>query len=107
MGATGGMENNPVNIKNTILAVCAVGGWGLAVVLVAQLLSGTFDGRVCRSGCVLALYWAAFGVTAAGLVFGAAVWREIGGGAAARAAMGALALLMAVFAVTMAVGVFG
>jgi len=96
-----------MNAKNAILAVCAVVGWVLAVVLVAQLLSGTFDGRVCRSGCVFALYWAAFGVTAAGLAFGAAVWREIGSGAAARAAMGALALLLAVFLVTMAVGVFG
>lgn len=96
-----------INFRNAVPAVCAVGGWLLAVVLVAQLLSGTFDGRVCRSGCVFALYWAAFGVTAAGLAFGAAVWREIGGGAAARAAMGALALLLVVFLVMMAVGVFG
>ena len=96
-----------MNIKNTVLLACAVVGWLLTVVLVMQLLSGTFDARACRSDCVFALYWAAFGVTVAGLAFGAVTWREARGCGRARAAFAALALLFVVFVVTMAVGTFG
>ena len=34
-------------------------GWGIAAVMVYNLLSGPFDGRMCESVCFNMLYWGA------------------------------------------------
>ena len=96
-----------MNAKDAILVSSAAVGWLLTVVLVAQLLSGTFDTRACQSGCVFALYWSAFGVVAAGLAFGAAAWRRCLVSIWAGASFGALSLLLVIFLATMAIGTFG
>ena len=96
-----------MNVKDAILVSSAAAGWFLTVVLVAQMLSGTFDTRACRSDCVFALYWAAFCVTAAGLAFGAVAWRRCLDSLWAGAAFAALALLLVIFLATMAIGTYG
>ena len=96
-----------MNAKDAILVSGAAAGWLLTVVLVAQLLSGTFDTRACRTDCVFALYWAAFCVTVAGLAFGAVAWRRCLDSLWAGAAFAALALLLVIFLATMAIGTFG
>ena len=99
--------NNFMNAKDAILVSGAAAGWLLTVVLVAQLLSGNFDTRACRTDCVFALYWAAFCVTVAGLAFGAVAWRRCLDSLWAGASFAALALLLAIFLATMGIGTFG
>ena len=96
-----------MNAKDAILVSSAVAGWLLTIVLVAQLLSGTFDARACQSDCVFALYWTAFGITVAGLAFAAATWRRRLASIWAGASFAALSLLLVTFLATMAIGTFG
>ena len=96
-----------MNAKDLILVSGATVGWLVTVMLVAQLLSGTFDTRTCQTDCVFALYWAAFGITVAGLAFGAVAWRRCLDSLWAGAAFAALSLLLVIFLATMAIGTFG
>ncbi len=59
------------NLSKSISLLNVIISWGLAVLLVMQLLSGPFgDGRTCQTTCVKILFWTSFAVALFGLVFG-------------------------------------
>ena len=59
--------SKPISLFSVIIS------WGLAVFLVMQLLSGTFDdGRTCQTTCVKILFWTSFSVALFGLIFSVA-----------------------------------
>ncbi len=92
-----------------VFPVWALTAWGLTVILVSQLLGGTFEARSCQSGCVWVLFWAAFVITAAGC--GAGAWwllkKENARAPLVFTSVGALFFLLVVFITTMAIGHFG
>ena len=52
----------------TVLATAV--SWSLTVALVFNFLGGTFDERICRTGCVQSLALASFIVAVAGVLIG-------------------------------------
>ena len=58
-----------MSLNTTISFFSALLSWALAVFLVTQLLSGTFDDRTCQTTCVSVLFWMSFAIAAIGLVF--------------------------------------
>ncbi len=98
-----------MTMKQIAFPAWALVAWGLTVVLVSQLLGGTFEGRSCQSGCVWTLYWIVFALTAAGCATG--VWWALTKDGAkplpALIAIGAMIALLGIFLTTMAIGVFG
>ena len=81
--------------------------WALAFFLVAQLLSGTFDGRICQTSCVNTVFWISFTVAALGLIFNIGViftrksnWIDI-------LALLALLALSGIYSATILIGVSG
>ena len=90
----------------TIVPVLAGVAWLLAMVLVTQLLGGTFDMRSCTTGCMQVLYWTAFAVAIAGL--GISGWLIKGGARDLVLIVSAAALLLLVlkFLTLMFIGTF-
>ena len=58
-----------MSLNTTISFFSALLSWALAVFLVTQLLSGTFDDRTCQTTCVSVLFWMSFAIAAIGLIF--------------------------------------
>ena len=95
-----------MNIKTLITPVFALTGWLLTIILVMQLLGGTFDTRSCTTVCMQILYWTAFSVTAVGLIIGGLQMKNNDKNLPSLIGLVALAVLMLIFVVTMAVGTF-
>lgn len=83
----------------------AIAAWLLAVVLVMQLLSGTFEMRTCQTVCVQSIYWTSFGFCIFGLIIGWGVIKKPRPCAVILANI-ALLVLFAMYLVTMAIGSF-
>ena len=95
----------PLNVKTLVTPALAGIGWLVTVILVMQLLSGTFDTRSCTTACVWTLYWSAFAVTAVGLVVCAlTAKRPID--FKTLVSMAALAVLMLIYLVMTFIGTF-
>ena len=96
-------------MAKVLFPVWAFVSWGLTSLLVVQLLGGTFDTRSCQSDCVSLLYWSVFAVTVIGCVVGG--WRFIQKGSQSPPSelisVGALFVLLIIFATVMAIGTFG
>ena len=93
---------------HTLISVLGVLiSWALAVFLVAQLLSGTFDGRICQTTCVNTVFWISFTVAVLGLIFNVSAmvtrkthWVDI------LALLGLLGLC-GIYTATIIIGIFG
>ena len=83
----------------------AVIAWLLAVVLVMQLLSGTFEVRTCQTACVQNIYWASLGLCILGLIVGWGFIKKPRPCSIVFANM-ALLLLLAIYLATMGIGTF-
>ena len=83
----------------------AVIAWLLAVVLVMQLLSGTFEVRTCQTACVQNIYWASLGLCILGLIVG---WGFIKKPRPCSIILAntALLVLLVIYLVTMGIGTF-
>ncbi len=96
-----------MTLNTSISFFSALISWALAIFLVTQLLSGTFDTRTCQTTCVNVLFWMSFAIAVIGLVF------SIGGisiGQSSRIkTISILALLglCGIYATTMFIGTFG
>ena len=92
-----------------VFSTWALVAWGLAAILVSQLLGGTFDTRTCHTDCVQALYWSAFVVTFSGCIAGGWYWlkKDDTERLFAKAGVVALLALLVIFLTTMAIGTFG
>ena len=92
-----------------IFPAWALVAWGLTMILVSQLLGGTFEqGRSCKSDCVWALYWVAFVITVTGCAAG--VWQFLKNNGAKLplvfVSVGAMFVLLMIFLTTMFIGEF-
>ena len=98
-------QDYAMNVKTLITPALAGIGWLLTVILVMQLLSGTFDTRSCTTACFQILYWSAFAVTAVGLVVGTVVARR-SIDVKTLVSLAALAVLMLIYLAMMFIGTF-
>ena len=88
-----------------IVLASALGAWGLAVLLVIHMLSGTFDERTCQTVCMQNIYWASFGACVIGLIIGWAVIKQPRPNSILLANV-LLSGLFLIYLVTMAIGTF-
>lgn len=58
-----------MTLNTSISLFSAIISWALAVFLVFQLLSGTFDQRTCQTTCVSLAFWISFAIAFIGLIF--------------------------------------
>ena len=81
--------------------------WALAIFLGAELLSGTFDERVCLTTCVNVIFWISFTIAGIGLIF--SIGSISVGKPSLTKTLSMLALfgLCGIYVVTMLVGTFG
>ncbi len=101
-----GDSNTAGKLGRSLTWAFVIAAWGLTIALVYHLLSGTFEsGRSCQTDCVKTIYWSAFIAALAGIAAGFAT-RKSGGSLSFAIKMGALFLLLAMFAVTMFIGTF-
>ena len=94
-----------MNAYNLITPVLALIGWSLTVVLVMQLLGGTFDTRSCTTTCVQIIYYSAVLVATTGFIGGVIVSYQRN----LPSIIGTIALgvLLLIFLTTMVIGHFG
>ena len=76
----------------------------MTIALVVNMLSGTFDTRVCQTACVQAIYWGALATTLVGVVFSVLALRREKRPSTMFALL-ALMILVGIFATTMIIGV--
>lgn len=89
--------------KTWLTAGLAAGAWLVTATMVYNMLSGDFEERVCRTGCVQALYGSALVLALAGLATAWFARRDKK--PTALVGFWASLLLLGVFATTMLVGV--
>ena len=85
----------------------AVASWLLAVFLVVQLLSGTFDGRSCQTACVNTIFWISFAIAGLGLIFSAGALFAGKTGWLQSLSFLALLGLVGIYLTTILIGTFG
>ena len=96
-----------MTLNTSISLFSALLSWALAVFLVTQLLSGTFDDRTCQTTCVSVLFWMSFAIAAIGLIF------SIGGISIGKSSLIkylsglALFVLCGIYITTILIGTFG
>ena len=96
-----------MTLNTSISFFSALISWALAVFLGVQLLSGTFDERVCQTTCVGILFWMSFSIAVIGVVF------SVGGISIGRSSwikvLSLLALmgLCGIYVTTVLIGMFG
>ena len=88
-----------------LTGLSAIAAWVLAVLLVIQMLSGTFDTRTCQTVCMQNIYWASFGICVIGLILGWAVIKKPRPSSILLANV-LLSGLFLIYLVTMAIGTF-
>ena len=93
---------------NTMIPVLSVvTSWLLAIFLVVQLLSGTFDGRSCQTTCVNTVFWRSFAVAALGMIFSASILFSRKSGWINNLCLLALLGLCGIYVATILIGTFG
>ena len=96
-----------MTLNTSVSFFSALISWALAVFLVTQLLSGTFDERTCQTTCVSILFWMSFAIAVVGLIF------SVGGISIGKSnwiktiSLLALVGLCGIYVTTMLIGTFG
>ena len=85
--------------------ISAIIAWVLAIVLVTQMLSGTFETRTCHTACVQSIYWTSLVFCIFGLIIGFGVIKKPRPCSIILANL-ALATLLGIYLVTMGIGTF-
>lgn len=96
-----------IKMNSWISLSSAAASWLLAVFLVMQLLSGTFDGRTCQTNCVNTIFWVSFAIAAVGLIFSISTLFASKSGWVNTLALLALLGLCGMYITTILVGTFG
>lgn len=91
-------------MKSYITPAFAILAWGLAAVLVWQMLSGVFEVRTCLTDCVQTLYISALAATVAGLIAAAVVWFRGQRDVLTMSSAAALVMLLGMFLTMMVIG---
>lgn len=94
-----------MNMK-ILSASSAVISWVLAVILVSQLLSGTFETRICQTTCMQIIYWTSFGFVVLGLFFTFLNYQQVLKTKTTIVATVTLLALFFIYLLTMAIGTF-
>ncbi len=93
------------SLKNNITIGIVGLAWALTIVLVTQLLSGTFDTRSCTTACVQSIFVGAIATNILGLVLSGIQLKQ-SPNLASKWCFWACAALLAIFLTTMIVGTF-